>query len=54
MYKFLLIIISSLHFAGPLRQTFTHNPIQQTPPMAASGKNKPAGGKAKPWKDTIV
>ncbi|KAI3376357.1 hypothetical protein L3Q82_016841, partial [Scortum barcoo] len=40
---------------GPLRQTFTHNPLQQnTPIAAASAKNKPAGGKAKPWKDTIV
>ncbi|KAM9335435.1 mitochondrial inner membrane protein OXA1L [Symphorus nematophorus] len=39
---------------GPLRQTFTHNPVQQTPPMAAaSSKNKAAGAKARPWKDTI-
>ncbi|XP_071374360.1 mitochondrial inner membrane protein OXA1L isoform X2 [Centroberyx affinis] len=40
---------------GPLRQTFTHNPLQQTaPPMAAaSAKNKPASGKARPWKETI-
>ncbi|XP_072232344.1 mitochondrial inner membrane protein OXA1L [Leuresthes tenuis] len=39
---------------GPLRQTFSHNPVQQTPPIAAaSTKEKPAGGKAKPWKDTI-
>ncbi|XP_032400467.1 mitochondrial inner membrane protein OXA1L isoform X1 [Etheostoma spectabile] len=39
---------------GPLRQTFTHNPLQQTPPMAAaSAKDKPAGNKERPWKDTI-
>ncbi|XP_039997340.1 mitochondrial inner membrane protein OXA1L [Xiphias gladius] len=39
---------------GPLRQTFTHNPLQQTPPMAAkSAKDKQAHGKEKPWKDTI-
>uniref|UniRef100_A0A3Q3G2U3 OXA1L mitochondrial inner membrane protein n=1 Tax=Labrus bergylta TaxID=56723 RepID=A0A3Q3G2U3_9LABR len=35
---------------GPLRQTFTHNPLQQT---AASSKNKPEVGKDRPWKDTI-
>uniref|UniRef100_UPI0037E74A48 mitochondrial inner membrane protein OXA1L n=1 Tax=Semicossyphus pulcher TaxID=241346 RepID=UPI0037E74A48 len=33
---------------GPLRQTFTHNPLQQN---AASDKNKPAVEKARPWKD---
>ncbi|XP_023124478.2 mitochondrial inner membrane protein OXA1L isoform X2 [Amphiprion ocellaris] len=39
---------------GPLRQTFTHNPLQQTPPIAAaSAKDKQAGAKARPWKDTI-
>ncbi|XP_044039300.1 mitochondrial inner membrane protein OXA1L [Siniperca chuatsi] len=39
---------------GPLRQTFTHNPLQQNPPMAAaSAKAKPASGKVRPWKDTI-
>lgn len=39
---------------GPLRQTFTHNPVQQTPPIAAaSAKDKQAGAKARPWKDTI-
>ncbi|XP_029310638.1 mitochondrial inner membrane protein OXA1L [Cottoperca gobio] len=39
---------------GPLRQTFTHNPLQQPPPMAAaSAKTKPDSGKARPWKDTI-
>ncbi|KAF7664286.1 hypothetical protein LDENG_00182880 [Lucifuga dentata] len=40
---------------GPLRQTFTHNPLQQTPPpiAAASVKNKSADGKARPWKETI-
>lgn len=40
---------------GPLRQTFTHNPLNQTPPMAAaSAKNKPVAAKARrPWKDTI-
>ncbi|KAK2863059.1 hypothetical protein Q5P01_002592 [Channa striata] len=40
---------------GPLRQTFTHNPVQQSPPTAsASAKNKSAGDKARPWKDTVV
>ncbi|XP_040886871.1 mitochondrial inner membrane protein OXA1L [Toxotes jaculatrix] len=40
---------------GPLRQTFTHNPLQPTPPMAAaSTKGKRAHGKEKPWKDTVV
>ncbi|XP_028285015.1 mitochondrial inner membrane protein OXA1L isoform X2 [Parambassis ranga] len=39
---------------GPLRQTFAHNPLHQTPPMAAaSSKNKPSAIKARPWKDTI-
>ncbi|XP_070710398.1 mitochondrial inner membrane protein OXA1L [Pempheris klunzingeri] len=38
---------------GPLRQTFTHNPLQQNPTMAASAKGKPAGDKVKPWQDTI-
>ncbi|KAG7999437.1 Mitochondrial inner membrane protein OXA1L [Nibea albiflora] len=39
---------------GPLRQTFTHNPLQQTPPMAAaSAKNKAQLPKRKPWKDTL-
>uniref|UniRef100_A0A3Q4BD70 Membrane insertase YidC/Oxa/ALB C-terminal domain-containing protein n=1 Tax=Mola mola TaxID=94237 RepID=A0A3Q4BD70_MOLML len=39
---------------GPLRQTFTHNPLQQAQPVAAaSPKNKAAVGKARPWKDTI-
>ncbi|XP_034471447.1 mitochondrial inner membrane protein OXA1L isoform X2 [Hippoglossus hippoglossus] len=39
---------------GPLRQTFTHNPVQQTPPMAAaSAKDKQANDKDRPWKDTI-
>ncbi|KAM4714860.1 mitochondrial inner membrane protein OXA1L [Anableps anableps] len=39
---------------GPLRQTFTHNPLQQTPrAAAASTKQKEAGVKAKPWKNTI-
>uniref|UniRef100_A0A672GIQ8 Membrane insertase YidC/Oxa/ALB C-terminal domain-containing protein n=1 Tax=Salarias fasciatus TaxID=181472 RepID=A0A672GIQ8_SALFA len=37
---------------GPLRQTFTHNPLQQTAPVAAA-KSKSAGDKAQPWKDTI-
>uniref|UniRef100_A0A665V803 Membrane insertase YidC/Oxa/ALB C-terminal domain-containing protein n=1 Tax=Echeneis naucrates TaxID=173247 RepID=A0A665V803_ECHNA len=40
---------------GPLRQTFTHNPLQQNPPIAAaSAKDKEARVKAKPWKDTVV
>eukprot|EP00066_Takifugu_rubripes_P015767 XP_011605033.1 PREDICTED: mitochondrial inner membrane protein OXA1L [Takifugu rubripes] len=39
---------------GPLRQTFTHNPLQQTQPVsAASAKNKATDAKARPWKDTI-
>ncbi|XP_037614655.1 mitochondrial inner membrane protein OXA1L isoform X2 [Sebastes umbrosus] len=39
---------------GPLRQTFTHNPLQQPPPMtAASAKDKQGSDKARPWKDTI-
>lgn len=39
---------------GPLRQTFTHNPLQQTPPIAAaSTKNKATDSKERPWKDTI-
>ncbi|XP_030609623.1 mitochondrial inner membrane protein OXA1L isoform X2 [Archocentrus centrarchus] len=39
---------------GPLRQTFTHNPLEQKPPIAAaSAKDKSTGGKARPWKDTI-
>ncbi|XP_015247270.1 PREDICTED: mitochondrial inner membrane protein OXA1L [Cyprinodon variegatus] len=39
---------------GPLRQTFTHNPLQQTPrSTAASTKQKEAGVKEKPWKNTI-
>ncbi|XP_035531653.1 mitochondrial inner membrane protein OXA1L [Morone saxatilis] len=33
-------------------QTFNHNPLEQTPPVA-SDKDKEAGGKARPWKDTI-
>ncbi|XP_014899685.1 mitochondrial inner membrane protein OXA1L [Poecilia latipinna] len=33
---------------GPLRQTFTHNPLQQTPQAAKQQEIK-----AKPWKDTI-
>ncbi|XP_041842055.1 mitochondrial inner membrane protein OXA1L isoform X2 [Melanotaenia boesemani] len=32
---------------GPLRQTFTHNPLQQSPTMKADKRN------ARPWKDTI-
>lgn len=44
--------------AGPLRQTFTHNPLEQKPPIAAaaaaaSAKDKSAGSKTRPWKDTI-
>ncbi|XP_063325981.1 mitochondrial inner membrane protein OXA1L isoform X1 [Pelmatolapia mariae] len=39
---------------GPLRQTFTHNPLEQKPPIAAaSAKDKSAGSRARPWKDTI-
>nr|XP_015802310.2 mitochondrial inner membrane protein OXA1L isoform X1 [Nothobranchius furzeri] len=39
---------------GPLRQTFTHNPLQQSPQMStASAKQKEAEVKVKPWKETI-
>jgi len=44
---------------GPLRQTFTHNPLQQTaPPIAApSAKGKqvaqPASDKPRRWKETL-
>ncbi|XP_061816200.2 mitochondrial inner membrane protein OXA1L [Nerophis lumbriciformis] len=34
---------------GPLRQTFTHNPMQQTP----VAKDKKVSSKEKPWKDVI-
>ncbi|XP_054608817.1 mitochondrial inner membrane protein OXA1L isoform X2 [Dunckerocampus dactyliophorus] len=36
---------------GPLRQTFTHNPLQQTPAVAA--KDKKASSKERPWKDFL-
>uniref|UniRef100_A0A3B4B3K4 Membrane insertase YidC/Oxa/ALB C-terminal domain-containing protein n=1 Tax=Periophthalmus magnuspinnatus TaxID=409849 RepID=A0A3B4B3K4_9GOBI len=39
---------------GPLRQTFTHNPLQQNSPItAASSKNKMTSSKPQPWKDTL-
>lgn len=39
---------------GPLRQTFTHNPLQQNPPVTASSpKEKMATSKTQPWKDTL-
>lgn len=39
---------------GPLRQTFTHNPLHQNPPVAAaSPKGKMATSKTQPWKDTL-
>ncbi|KAM3842432.1 mitochondrial inner membrane protein OXA1L [Diretmus argenteus] len=44
---------------GPLRQTFTHNPLQPAAPPAAtaSAKAKPSSSssssKARPWKETI-
>uniref|UniRef100_A0A1A8FP00 Oxidase (Cytochrome c) assembly 1-like n=2 Tax=Nothobranchius korthausae TaxID=1143690 RepID=A0A1A8FP00_9TELE len=39
---------------GPLRQTFTHNPLQQSSQMStASAKPKEAAVKVKPWKETI-
>ncbi|XP_077444329.1 mitochondrial inner membrane protein OXA1L isoform X2 [Stigmatopora argus] len=34
---------------GPLRQTFTHNPVQQIP----SPKDKKSLSKTKPWKDVL-
>lgn len=47
-------LISHVFPLGPLRQTFTHNPLQQTPPIAAaSTKNKATDSKERPWKDTI-
>ncbi|XP_051937833.1 mitochondrial inner membrane protein OXA1L [Hippocampus zosterae] len=36
---------------GPLRQTFTHNPLQQTP--TPSSKDKKATSKTRPWKDIM-
>ncbi|XP_056155930.1 mitochondrial inner membrane protein OXA1L isoform X2 [Lampris incognitus] len=43
---------------GPLRQTFTHNPLKQTGQAiaATSAKGKPGAqldGKSRPWKETI-
>ncbi|KAK7909632.1 hypothetical protein WMY93_014316 [Mugilogobius chulae] len=39
---------------GPLRQTFTHNPLQQNSPVAAtSSKTKTTSSKERPWKDTL-
>lgn len=41
---------------GPLRQTFTHNPLHQNPPVAASSsstKDKEATSKKQAWKDTL-
>ncbi|XP_061524594.1 mitochondrial inner membrane protein OXA1L isoform X1 [Phycodurus eques] len=36
---------------GPLRQTFTHNPLQQNP--APSTKDKKAATETRPWKDIM-
>ncbi|XP_063043634.1 mitochondrial inner membrane protein OXA1L [Engraulis encrasicolus] len=39
---------------GPLRQTFTHNPLQQTAPASTSTKaSGQSTGKKRPWEDTI-
>ncbi|KAM6949105.1 mitochondrial inner membrane protein OXA1L [Aplochiton taeniatus] len=44
---------------GPLRQTFTHNPLQQTAPPLATGLSKaktgaqPTSTNKRPWKETI-
>ncbi|XP_041820439.1 mitochondrial inner membrane protein OXA1L [Chelmon rostratus] len=38
---------------GPLRQTFTHNPLKQTPPVTAASAKSNADGKVRPWKDTL-
>ncbi|XP_028843863.1 mitochondrial inner membrane protein OXA1L [Denticeps clupeoides] len=42
---------------GPLRQTFTHNPLTQTSDISKSASPKaaaqPTGGKKRPWEDTI-
>ncbi|XP_034020365.1 mitochondrial inner membrane protein OXA1L isoform X2 [Thalassophryne amazonica] len=38
---------------GPLRQTFAHNPMQQTPAAATTTRKGKAVAETKPWKDTI-
>ncbi|XP_041926673.1 mitochondrial inner membrane protein OXA1L isoform X1 [Alosa sapidissima] len=40
---------------GPLRQTFTHNPLQQTAPASTSSKSAAGSkpGKKRPWEETI-
>ncbi|KAG7265644.1 hypothetical protein CRUP_016491 [Coryphaenoides rupestris] len=40
---------------GPLRQTFTHNPLQQdvAPPASDNAASLAARSKARPWKETI-
>lgn len=40
---------------GPLRQTFTHNPLQQeaAPPASDNAESLAARSKARPWKETI-
>ncbi|KAI4879368.1 hypothetical protein NFI96_019456 [Prochilodus magdalenae] len=45
---------------GPLRQTFTHNPLQQASAPMSTGKlaspkqeQQPKGGKKRPWEETI-
>nr|AAI52010.1 Oxa1l protein [Danio rerio] len=39
---------------GPLRQTFTHNPLQQSAaPMSTGKPSNPNQGKKRPWEDTI-
>ncbi|XP_036374816.1 mitochondrial inner membrane protein OXA1L-like [Megalops cyprinoides] len=45
---------------GPLRQTFAHNPLQQTATSAATDKTantqakaEPSSGKKRPWEETI-
>lgn len=46
-------------FLGPLRQTFTHNPLKQTSaPMSTENSPRPKqlqqkGGKKRPWEETI-
>ncbi|XP_053716186.1 mitochondrial inner membrane protein OXA1L [Synchiropus splendidus] len=38
---------------GPLRQTFTHNPVQQTPPISAASAKDKGSKKAQQWRDTL-
>lgn len=54
-----VIFICIIPFLGPLRQTFTHNPLKQTSaPMSTENSPRPKqvqqkGGKKRPWEETI-